>query len=264
MKLAISIMALAFALPLGAQVSISGTSGGSVKIGGGTVSSAGLTTGVYPIASATQQLSDGMIDYGHTVTDYLTINATNTANTALDVKTSSGFTLTDAGTGSEQNGISLNEQGGGAILLSSTGPNGISLQSSTATIQMYSPLGILITGPTTSTPGAINLFHGITPPTPIVDSVQITVPDVVTAYSVTLPGAQGTGCLTNDGSGKTSWSAATIYSVAGTPLPTCNAGAKGIQLVVSDATLPTFLGTYSGSGAVVSPVMCNGTNWVTY
>jgi hypothetical protein len=56
----------------------------------------------------------------------------------------------------------------------------------------------------------------------------------------------------------------TIYSAAGTALPSCVSGLKGRETVVSDATTPTFLGTYSSGGAVVSPVMCNGTNWVTY
>lgn len=55
-----------------------------------------------------------------------------------------------------------------------------------------------------------------------------------------------------------------IYSAAGTPLVSCVPGLKGAETVVSDANGPTFLGTYSSGGAVVSPVMCNGTNWVTY
>lgn len=55
-----------------------------------------------------------------------------------------------------------------------------------------------------------------------------------------------------------------LFSVAGTALPSCVTGLKGGQAVVIDATLPTFLGTYTGGGAVVSPVMCNGSNWVTY
>ena len=55
-----------------------------------------------------------------------------------------------------------------------------------------------------------------------------------------------------------------IYSAAGTAIPACNTARKGGRTVVSDATTPTFLGTYTSGGAVVSPVMCNGTNWVTY
>jgi len=56
----------------------------------------------------------------------------------------------------------------------------------------------------------------------------------------------------------------TAYSAAGTPLPSCVSGLSGRQTVVSDATSPTFLGTYTSGGSTKSPVMCNGTNWVTY
>jgi len=56
----------------------------------------------------------------------------------------------------------------------------------------------------------------------------------------------------------------TIYSAAGTALPSCAAGTKGGMAIVSDATTPTYLATYASGGAVVAPVMCNGTNWVTY
>jgi len=56
---------------------------------------------------------------------------------------------------------------------------------------------------------------------------------------------------------------ATIYSAAGTALPTCNAPNKGITALVSDATAPTYLATYTSGGAVFAFVLCNGTNWVT-
>jgi hypothetical protein len=54
------------------------------------------------------------------------------------------------------------------------------------------------------------------------------------------------------------------YSAAGVPIPTCNAGLVNLTAQVSDATTPTFLGTYVSGGAVKAPVFCNGTNWVTY
>jgi hypothetical protein len=56
---------------------------------------------------------------------------------------------------------------------------------------------------------------------------------------------------------------AVLKSAAGTALPTCNSTTKGSRNVVSDATAPTYLGTYTSGGAVVAPVFCNGTNWVT-
>lgn len=55
------------------------------------------------------------------------------------------------------------------------------------------------------------------------------------------------------------------YSVAGTPVPTCNSSTNvNAQGVVSDATSPTFLGAYTGSGTVHAPVFCDGTSWKTY
>lgn len=61
-----------------------------------------------------------------------------------------------------------------------------------------------------------------------------------------------------------SWSPSTLYSVAGTPLPACAAANKGQLAVVSDATSPTYNGTYTGSGAVTVPVICNGSAWTTH
>jgi hypothetical protein len=54
-----------------------------------------------------------------------------------------------------------------------------------------------------------------------------------------------------------------LYSAAGVPLPTCNAGSKGAQAVVSDATAPTYNATYASGGAVVAHVVCDATNWKT-
>lgn len=55
----------------------------------------------------------------------------------------------------------------------------------------------------------------------------------------------------------------TIYSAAGTPLPTCNGGLEGSRAAVSDATLPTFLTAYTSGGAVHASVYCDGTSWKT-
>lgn len=55
----------------------------------------------------------------------------------------------------------------------------------------------------------------------------------------------------------------TVYSAAGTPLPTCNSGTKSARATVSDATLPTYLGAYTSGGAVIAPVFCNGSGWLT-
>ena len=50
------------------------------------------------------------------------------------------------------------------------------------------------------------------------------------------------------------------YTVA--TLPT--AGTVGRTAYVTDATLPMYLTTVTGGGAVVTPVFDNGTSWVAY
>jgi hypothetical protein len=55
-----------------------------------------------------------------------------------------------------------------------------------------------------------------------------------------------------------------VYTAAVIPLPACNAAALGQRAVVGDATSPSYLGAYASGGAVVAPVICNGSGWVTY
>jgi len=50
----------------------------------------------------------------------------------------------------------------------------------------------------------------------------------------------------------------TAYTVA--TLPT---GFQGARAYVTDATLPTYLGTLTGGGSVVCPVFYNGSAWVS-
>jgi hypothetical protein len=54
-----------------------------------------------------------------------------------------------------------------------------------------------------------------------------------------------------------------LYSAAGTPLPSCAVGIKGEQAVVSDATLPTYMGAYTSGGGITAAVICsyNGTTY---
>lgn len=47
-------------------------------------------------------------------------------------------------------------------------------------------------------------------------------------------------------------------------LPTCGATTKGWLSSVTDAASPTYNATLTGSGAVVIPAFCNGTNWVAH
>jgi hypothetical protein len=48
-----------------------------------------------------------------------------------------------------------------------------------------------------------------------------------------------------------------LYSAAGTPVPTCASGIKGLTAVVGDATSPTYMGTYTSGGGVTVPVVCS-------
>lgn len=51
------------------------------------------------------------------------------------------------------------------------------------------------------------------------------------------------------------------YTIA--TLPSCVAGLSGARAVVTNGqTSPTYLGAVSTTGAVVAPVMCNGSGWV--
>ena len=58
--------------------------------------------------------------------------------------------------------------------------------------------------------------------------------------------------------------AGTYYSAAGTALPSCATATKGMWAIVSDATSPTYRGSYSSGGAVITPVFCDGSSWTTH
>jgi hypothetical protein len=64
------------------------------------------------------------------------------------------------------------------------------------------------------------------------------------------------------------WTPSTIFSAAGTALPTCAAGIKGMQAVVSDATVPLYMTAYASGGTITTAVICsyNGTtySWLTH
>lgn len=70
--------------------------------------------------------------------------------------------------------------------------------------------------------------------------------------------------VANCGGSFASWLPGIIFSAAGTPVPTCTSGIKGTMVQVSDATSPTYLGTYTPGGAVLVPALCNGTAWITH
>ena len=59
-----------------------------------------------------------------------------------------------------------------------------------------------------------------------------------------------------------------IYAAAGVALPSCASGIKGEQVVVSDATSPTYMGAYASGGGIAAAVICsyNGSaySWLTH
>lgn len=46
-------------------------------------------------------------------------------------------------------------------------------------------------------------------------------------------------------------------------LPTCNGGSAGVLYMATDLLTPTALGIAIGGGAIIAPVLCNGTNWIS-
>jgi hypothetical protein len=53
----------------------------------------------------------------------------------------------------------------------------------------------------------------------------------------------------------------TVYSVAGTALPSATTAGKGARAFVSDATVATFASAYTGGGSNNVPVYSDGTVW---
>jgi hypothetical protein len=58
--------------------------------------------------------------------------------------------------------------------------------------------------------------------------------------------------------------ATTPITTKGYTVATLPTGVQGDVAFVTDATSPTFLGSLTGGGAVVTPVFYNGTSWVSY
>ena len=54
------------------------------------------------------------------------------------------------------------------------------------------------------------------------------------------------------------------YTVATLPATAANGMVQGAHAIVTDATAPTYLGALTGGGAVVCPVLYNGTAWVSH
>ncbi|MGH6972421.1 MAG: hypothetical protein ACREEQ_12515, partial [Caulobacteraceae bacterium] len=52
------------------------------------------------------------------------------------------------------------------------------------------------------------------------------------------------------------------YAVAG--LPACSAAMKGAEAEVTDASSPVYLAALTGGGSTLTPVVCNGSVWLSY
>lgn len=71
----------------------------------------------------------------------------------------------------------------------------------------------------------------------------------------------GAGTLTTSSSFQASFLGTGQFTIAG--LPACAAGIAGFRVAVTNGVAtPTFGATVSTTGAVWSPVVCNGTNWI--
>jgi hypothetical protein len=208
------------------------------------------------------------------------ITITESGNTPIEIENSdTSGTTTD---------ISVDIAGGGYISLQ-TNTGGINIDSTSGNISLagnnvtvYGNNGLFIGGHSgVGIPGAIQLLGEITgtytPPAPPAGVVQISAGNMGSraGYNISLPLAQGTGTLTNDGAGNLSWNSPTgitlpyiIYSKTGTVLSSCSSSIVGGEATVSDATslIPgsVYEPSASSPGANTIKVQCtlSGTTYV--
>jgi len=99
-------------------------------------------------------------------------------------------------------------------------------------------------------------------------ALTLTPPSTITSYSVTLPAAQGTGALTNDGSGNLSWTASSggtvtsvamsvpsFLSVSGSPITTSGT----LAVTLSGTALPAVNGGTGATSFTAYAPVCGGT-----
>lgn len=120
--------------------------------------------------------------------------------------------------GCTQNGNPCFSGGGGTLDGSGTAGHLACWQAGTTLEDCLADYGVTTVGQFTfqggigvigSTNGFLSLVsNGVSAPSAPANGVLVTVPNSVTPYTVVLPGTQGTGALTNDGAGHTSWTPA--------------------------------------------------------
>jgi hypothetical protein len=69
------------------------------------------------------------------------------------------------------------------------------------------------------------------------------------------------GAINSPGGFFTSTGPVQVGSVAFASLPTCNAGARGEYMLITDSSVTTFLAAAAGGGASIVPVFCDGVSW---
>lgn len=107
---------------------------------------------------------------------------------------------------SSENQFQINDFTAGGINIDegSTGPINIA----GPVIDLYSAQGVLLGG-SSGIAGALQMVAGAACPTVPANTVQICAPASITPYSVKMPIGQGTGALTDDGTGQLTWSPVT-------------------------------------------------------
>jgi hypothetical protein len=241
---------------------------------GGTVAA-----GYVPIATALDTLGNGPIDVGVTMPDRLTINNTGTGGTTI--QDTGGGTVNFSSAADIVNDFATNYQinAPNGNVFSYTGSDG-GLHISTSN----DATGVL-DGELAVVAGTFLALATDPTPSTTLGGIDIEQDSTNADSSLVIDNQGGAGLrLIDSGVGGISFDALgsnptpipgailvngpivphTIYSAAGTPLPSCTSTLKGAEATVSDATLPTYLAAYTSGGGVVAPVMCNGTNWVTY
>ena len=214
--------------------------------------SGGHNTNTFIIDDVTDQSGDITVDG---------IQLNETGTSGIELSTTTGGISLDSGGGisisdNSSNDIDIDESLPGAnigisadnLYLASATPAQAELNSS--------QICTMATGCTF--PESIQLLAQVTPPTPPVNTVQISAPASVTAYNVNMPGTQGAGALTNDGSGNLSW------VPGGSGSPSINVDGVTISSPNLDSTAPVAdsgytLGTWKKSGSNISVEVPNAT-----
>ena len=171
-------------IPNGQMISVWNDGTNYVQSGGLGLSCGSLTSGYYLISTGGSSCANGTIDFG-----------VSEANT-LSILPHGGINI------STPDSISITTNSSVHIASASV--------SNPGTYQSEEPF-VLVGDGAIGTPGGVSgsiaFLQGTSALGSVANTVQISAPASVTAYNVLLPGTQGEGALTNDGSGNLSWSA---------------------------------------------------------